>query len=263
MSDERQSTSSRRWLWDSLRAEQADTGEVPDDASLHDYRAGHLETQAATRLEWRLSRSRRGRQRLAELAGVEPAAPSGTVRDRVLGTAQARRSNRRLPIFAAAAAMAAMVLLALWIGSPGSDPAGLPAGLDFDVRLEGLAQVRGAETSTQAYADTPVRISIEPKDLAVDGLQFRVYGRRGDSLVRLDNDTTVSVTAHRGAAEIVALSAADLAGPEPGLHELYLLVSPQGELPAVVATAEDLENLSSGRVYRRTLEIIATKEGEE
>ena len=125
-------------LWELPKVE-IDDGPAPPDDRLHVYRQGGLDLAEQARLEWDLAGSRRGRARLAELAGIDlatrPAIPIPT-----------RRPWR---IAAAALAAAASIVLAVWIALPPDAPP-LPA---FDVRVQGLAADRGAVCSCRATAE--------------------------------------------------------------------------------------------------------------
>lgn len=246
-------------LWELSSAEGDDDGEVPSDGLLRAYRAGELETEETRRVETLLARSSAARERLRELAGIAPPAPPARRRQTV------PRSGPTVWMagwLAAAAALVAVVAGLWYLG--GAKPGDLPTGLDFNVTLELLADVRaGVEPEVtdagSAYADTPVRIVVEPEETAVQGLEFGLYRRRGEAVERLT--AGIDLDLGRGTAVFEA-PAARLAAGGAGPQELLIAVARAGRLPEslTLTPGEDaaarLAESSGGRVYRRTFVLL-------
>ncbi len=246
----------------------------PPDETLLAYREGRLEDSEAQRIETQLAHSSAARERLIELAGVTLAQPSAALRARLVP--QPRRQW-----WAASAAAAAVCLLALglYLGQP-SEPREVPA---FDVSVELLAEVRSAAparpgtdpetvpgttrevpgTTREVYADTPVRIVMEPTEDAVAGLEFGLYIRRDKGperrLEHLAPGAGFSLETHRGTA-VFAAAASRLLGTTPGSYELFVVAA--NRLPATVEITPGSEPQTSlaaatgGRIYLREITLL-------
>ena len=238
-------------LWELPKVE-IDDGPAPPDDRLHAYRQGGLDLAEQARLEWDLAGSRRGRARLAELAGIDlatrPAIPIPT-----------RRPWR---IAAAALAAAASIVLAVWIALPPDAPP-LPA---FDVRVQGLAADRGAVTTAEAHVDTLVRVTVEATASSLPSVRFFAYRRDASALTLLTEPGDLAVVADRGNAVITA-RAVSLVGPGSGTRTFYVVVAPTSDLPSSIGldAREDahaaLERASKGRVYPINLTILEPTDG--
>ncbi len=257
-------------LWELSLADGDDDGEVPPDELLTAYRAGGLPADEAQRIELQLAHSSAARERLRELAGIAPPAPLASLRSRWLGPAKPARTVGWL----AAAALLAVALGLGWYLTGSSAPADLPATLTFDVSLELLAEVRGGsdtgDTGT-AFADTPVRIVVEPEDVAVAELEFGLYRRRGAVVERLTDG--IDVELRRGTAVFTAtagrLASAESSPSRPGPQELLIAIARTGRLPPslTLGAGEDaatrLAQSSGGQIYRRTFLLLTASEKDE
>lgn len=249
--------------WELPRVD-ADVGrEVPDDDRLRAYREGALSELEARRLEWILSRNAAARTRLTELAGVKLAAPPRRVRRRVLGGPASRWAQLAAAVVAAAALTWGGMHWFEWRGATPASFAPLPADLEYDVRVEGLATDRSHADELFAHPATPVRIVVEPRQDAFAGLEFGVYRLEGSTLVRLVTGDSLTVTAGRGAATLSA-PAARLVGPRPGRRDFFVVIARAGALPPggelrERPAADWLAAATGGRVYRRSLTILQTR----
>jgi len=245
----------------------ADIGHVvPPDETLLAYREGRLSELERRRVEWLLSRSARARGRLVQLAGVEPARPPARIRRRVLGGA-------RSTYWKVAAALLALALtgsLGWFLSERGGTAASLrraalPADLEYEVSVVASAATRSPAESSRADARTRVRIFVEPRRHPVAGLEFGVYRVDASQVKRLRPGVEVDVAADRGAAALEA-EAVRLVGAEPGTRDFFVVIAPQGSLPPGGALdgrepAEWLASASGGRVYRRSLTVLAGESG--
>jgi hypothetical protein len=237
-------------LWELPRAEEQDDRPAPVDGDLRAYRAGTLPAGEATRLEWHLAGSRRGRERLAELAGI------------AFGVSGARPGGLRrlVPV---ALALAAILALALLLVLQRRDPA-LPV---YAVRVEGLAGERAEAGDARALAGGAVRVRIEPEGEARAGVRFAAYRLERDTLVRLEEPTEVTSEASRGSAVLTA-RAGRLVGERAGTRPFFVVVSEQRRgLPPRVAVAgsdpeQSLRRAGAGRVHRVSLTIVEAREDE-
>jgi hypothetical protein len=235
-------------LWELPRAESADDVPAPADALLTAYRDGRMDPAEQARLEWDLAASRRGRARLAELAGVR---------------LDAKPRESAFPGRAVAAILltAASLGLVAWLAvRPGTTT--LP---DFDVRAEGLAAERGAPGGTTALAETLVRIAVEPRESAIPDVRFAAYRRDGDELIRLAEPSEVVIDVDRGSAVLTA-QARRLVGPDPGTRPFFVVVTAKSGLPPRLALDRGdpeaaLKRSTSGNVYPVSLTIVETIQG--
>ena len=256
-------------LWELPRGEEELARPLPDDEALRAYRAGELDEQARTRLEWELARSSAARARLLELAGAEPAdAAVDRVRGRLFPVARPRR------LWAVAAGLAGVVALGatLWLMTAqraAPDPS--IAALELNVRVEGLASVRSlspaADAPVEARADTRVRISAQTRGAARAGLGWALYRQDADVLQRVDRGPAVRVEPGRGAVEFSA-PASELVGNEPGDYRLFVVAAEPGRLSESVELSADgeasarLSEATGGSVVARTLRIVPRDRGE-
>lgn len=239
--------------------------EVPAEA-LATYRAGTLSEEEARQLESRIAASPKSRQRLAALGGVRLDEPPAEIRRRVLAAAPGSGTGRvsapgrswRWPAAAAAVLLAALALPFL-LEEPGGSP--LPPGLSFDVTVSGQPPTRSSTDSAPASGeavparpDTRVSFVAEPRGQAVDGLDFGLYGQRGETLQRLDGRPPVERRLGRGTAAFTAPAAA-LVGSEPGLYTVFLVVGREGDLPAELP-AVGLEEDGRRQVYPHRIQLL-------
>jgi hypothetical protein len=247
----------REWLWELTAVESDSEVRVSDDV-LRAYRAGALEDAEARRVEAQLGRSADARARLAALAGtrIEPA--PARVRRRIFGPAKSRRSW--LP-FLTAAALAAVLVVPIARFMIGREASMLPADLEYEVRIEALADVRSVADTSRALPDTRVRIVIEPNRDASARLEYGLYRRTPEGLERLTPGAGLDLETHRGSV-VFTTRADSLVDAEPGDHEFVIAVAPEGTLPSTVAdgpsrpASDVLRELSEGLVYRRTLTVV-------
>jgi hypothetical protein len=241
-------------LWELPRAETADDRPAPDDSMLHAYRQGGLPPIEAGQLEWRLAGSRRGRARLAELAGVRidaPARPATT------------SYRRAAAVLAVAATIGIAVLLVVGRGTPWTQaPRPLP---DFAIRAEGLATTRGRPGDARALPDGRVRVVVEPRGDAIPGLHFAAYRLDESGLTRLIEPAELAIEADRGSAVLTA-RADRLIGPAPGTRPFFVVVGDRDPLPDRVAVpaagaVAELGRISGGRVYQVPLTIVDATDG--
>ena len=235
-------------LWELPRAEGADDAPAPADPVLAAYRAGTLAPEQEARIEWTLAGSRRGRARLAELAGIRLALP-------------APRRRLRGPLAAAMLATAATLGIAalLVLGRGG------PVVPDFDVRAEGLATVRGVPGEARALPDGRVRVRVEPRADGIPDLRFAAYRVEPGALVRLAEPGEIAIEVDRGAALLTA-RVDRLIGAREGTRPFYVVVSARSSLPRRVRVSVEspeaaLAAASKGRVYRVPLTIVPAPEG--
>jgi hypothetical protein len=229
---------------------------VPADALLAAYRAGRLPEEETRRLEALLGRSVAARARLAQLAGVAPAPPATDTRRRTLealGRPPRRRSSGRLAAWSAAWSpawrWAAAAVLAVGVGalltwSPGA-PRPRPATPlpELHASIHGRAEVRSApadNTGRGAVASPDTRVVITAVlDPPRAGLEVALYALHGDgeTFERLPAvprwESRSEATFHAAAAQLV--------GPEPGVHVLFVVAGGEGSLPARAAARPGAE----------------------
>lgn len=233
------------------------------DETLRAYRSGALTADEADAVEAVLARSARARTRLHEIAGIATALPPVRVRRRLFDETSARaRGPLRMAAWVAAAAATIAIVTVGYRFATRSSAVTLPAGLRFDLRVEGLAQVRGNEDRLpRALPDTTVRIFLEPQDRAVSGLAYGLYRKLPGELRRVMPGTELDVRETRGAVTFTA-RAAMIVGSSPGEREIFVVVAPGGPLPASVSLdplqveAAALEQATRGLVYRSVLTIL-------
>lgn len=244
-------------LWELSSTDRDDPDlDVPPDERLLAYREGRLDDEDARRLETLLAHSAAARQRLIELAEEPVSGAPPAVRERLL---PARERRWWWP--ATAAAAACLLALGLYLVQPAERREVPP----FDVTVELLAEVRSGAaegaTSGNAFADTPVRIVMEPAEDSVAGLSLGLYLLRANELVRLVPGEGLRFEAFRGAAVFEA-PAARLVGSAPGTHELFVVAASR-KLPASVelAAGEEagaaLTKAIGGRIYRQSISLLA------
>lgn len=248
----------REWLWE-LTGAESDFPEVnvPDDI-LHAYRSGALDDAEVARVDALLCRSAGARAQLAALAGMSIEPAPERVRRRIFGQAKNHRSW--LPLLAAAA-LAVVLVVPIARFLIGQERSIVPADLEFEVRLQALADVRSAADTSSAFPDTRVRIVLEPIRDAESRLEFGLYRRTGAGLERLAPGAGLGVEIHRGSV-VFTTRADSLVDSEPGEHEFFIAVAPEGKLPSTVAhdptrpASEVLGALSEVLVYRRILTVL-------
>lgn len=241
-------------LWELPRAEAADDAPAPPDAALSAYREGTLAPEQVAAVEWSLAGSRLGRARLAELAGIRLDAPS-------------RRHDRRGRLVAATlAAAASLALVALLVFERGRPQAPTPHALpEFELRVEGLAALRGTPGGASSLPDGRVRVTVEPRGDAAAGLHFAAYRLDERGLTRLAEPSEIRVEAERGSA-ILTAEAERLVGPTLGTRPFFVVVTDRALPPDHIATrAEDAETAlqaaSGARIYRVLLTIVDATDG--
>ncbi|MEM8997121.1 MAG: hypothetical protein AAGF23_20225 [Acidobacteriota bacterium] len=226
-----------------------------DDEALGAYRRGELDGDDRRDFERRLSRSPAARRRLVELGGGAPPAPSPFLRARVLRAYG--RSRRRRPGAAAALGVAAVLLIGVVGFFLRSGGGGLPADLTYAVEARGLAEVRsdGADGAAmiEAYAETPVELSVAPESVADADVEFSVYRNEGDHWIRVAAGEDAAVS--RGAA-VFRLPASRLAGDAPGRYELLIAVARPGGLPTQLSPGDLEADDGRRRFYRRDLVLL-------
>ena len=257
-----------RLLWelaaDSDFRPAAATTRIPDDDTLRAFRDGALNDEEAREVETALAANWRARERLAAVAGVDLPAPDSALREAILDrsfpAAPVERSGRWWP---AAAAFAAAAMLATALSYPLLRPPTLPAQVDYQVSLTGLAAERSASEARElvhAFPETRIRISVEPVGVSVDGLEIGLYRQRELRLQRLIPDDHLRLETYRGAGLFEA-AAEDLVGLEHGIHSLYVVVAKRGDLPpeVVLKPGEDpqeaIEKNSRRRAYARRIQV--------
>jgi hypothetical protein len=241
-------------LWELPRAETADDRPAPDDAELHAYRGGSLPPVAAGRLEWRLAGSRRGRARLAELAGIRLDSP-----------APPRATSFRLAaaMLAVAATIGITALLVVGRGTPWTEaPRPLP---EFTIRAEGLAATRGLPGDARALPGGRVRVVVEPRGDAIPGLRFAAYRIEDGGLARLVEPGEVAIEVDRGSAVLTA-RAERLIGAARGTRPFFVVVGAGGRFPdrvplAAAGPVAELGRITGGRVYQVPLTIVDATDG--
>jgi hypothetical protein len=139
--------------WEMAASEDAEAA-APDEQQLRRYLAGSLSAAEQEALEHRLARSPAGRQRLAELRGVEPARPSARVRAQVLAALPSPEASAGLRPGAARAAQ-----------TTGEPPSRRRGGRWLGARSWPLKSLRGRRAWQVAAAAAVVL-------LAVAGLQW-------------------------------------------------------------------------------------------
>jgi len=237
-------------LWELPRAEAGDDAPPPPDRSLEAYRARALSPAEEAEVEWRLAASRRGRVRLAELAGLR------------LDEAPSPAGRRPLLVSAMLAAAAVLVIGAVLVLTDGVHRE-LP---EFELRAQGLAETRGAPGEARALPDGPVRVVVEPRGEAIPGLTFAAYRLDGHALTRLAQPEEVRIDVDRGSATIVA-PAARLVGRSPGTRPFYVLVTARADPPRRLDVGAEgptaaLRRSGDGRVYEVALTILEPTESE-
>ncbi len=256
-------------IWElSRHDEPAATGQaVPGE--LDDYRAGRLEGEAARRVATRLGRDPEVRRQLIERSGLAAAAPPPALRERVLEAFEASgrpAPKRRWATWLGSAALAASLLMAVLFGLRASRQ--LPAELAYRVEVSALQGLRqddppaGPTEVVRAYPETLVEISAIPEDLAEADLEAALYRQRPAGLERLRD---LEPETDRGAIRW-RVRADRLAGPDPGVHNLFLVIARRGDLPSggVLEPGEAPERaLGAGRrrlVYRRPILLLPDSE---
>ncbi|MCB1033538.1 MAG: hypothetical protein KDD47_06860 [Acidobacteria bacterium] len=223
------------WNLASHPAPAGDSTELTDEI-LERYRSGALDPEQEKEVELVLAADRRGRERLADLAGVRLPTPPPHLRQRILDHRPGQpSSHRRGTLFRWWPALAAAVLLFAVI-APLLGPKDLPQGLEFELRAEGLASVRGEGAVTagsepiQAYPDTQVRVELEPVGDARSDLEVSLFRRSGIRLERLSVEAPLTLEVVRGRA-LLEGPAATLAGSSAGPIELFFVVHRRGDVP--------------------------------
>lgn len=235
-----------------------------DDETLRAYREGRLSAAQIDAVESALAKSARARARLAELSGLPPLLPVERVHRRLLGAVGAPSHRRRGARWIAAAA-AAVILLALPIAyrsfrGERADQA-WPSGLAFDVRVEGLAAMRGGAGAARALPRAPLRIVVEPRVDGIAGLTFALYRERGGRLERLAPGDGLTVEESRGSA-LFTTTAEALVGAAPGERAFFVVVTRDGPLPDSLPLdpaqpAETmLETKIGGSITRSTVTVV-------
>lgn len=239
----------------------ADDGPAPSDEELQTYRSGTLAPSEAERIEWMLTRSAEGRARLAELGGVRLPQVRSRLRRQIVGEVPSLRPWLTLDWRWAVGFLAVAIVVGAFLFVPRAPETGLVVP-PFDVRVLGLAETRSTPGTARARPETPVTIVVEAEGPTATGLEYAVYTRHDDRLERLA-PSDVTIETHRGGA-VLKTTGERLAGSEPGEHELFVAVAPQGRLPErlVVPPTHDpadwLAQACAGRVLRRTLTIEVT-----
>lgn len=236
----------------------AASGDEPDRAILERYRGGELPAEAAEALERRLAGDRRARERLAEIAGLEPRAvpgpPAGPPR-RALS--QPRVGWRLAASIVLAFGMAGALYLGLRAGPEAEAPhaAVVPP---YEVEVHGLAERREARPSAVTRLGSTVRIVARPDGPARAGLRFALYRRGEGGVLERVPDHALHLEVERGAAVLEATAGA-LVGPRPGSYELALLVGPPSrETPATLTHARARELAEEGyRIEIVEIELLA------
>ncbi len=274
------------WELSSTDRDRSDDAPVPPDETLVAYREGRLEAAQAQRLESLLAHSTEARERLIELAESTLSEPSAALRDRLVPPTVASGGHAATaprPWWPAATAVAAACLLA--VGLYLSRPAEVVEVPPFEVSFELLAEIRsqggttagtsgsdfadgdfadgdfaGSDFAGSAFAETPVRIAVEPAENGVAGLDFGLYLRREETLVRLVPGSGLRFEAHRGAAVFEA-PAGRLVGSAPGSYELFVVAATQLPVTIELAAGEEaqavLREMTGGRIYRRSITLLA------
>lgn len=249
-------------LWEASRHTQETPQPTVGDDELIAYREGRLSAERERELERQLGDSARLRQRLANLAGFELPQPSAGLRKRVLGT----KSNfYRWAVVAAALLIATLLMPVIWQQRQPDlhqrAVAALRSGVDFDIHVGALAELRSEGTSMRALPGSTVNVVMEQRGKAIAGLEFGLYRLAGNRLVRLDEHDHLTTTVTRGAVEW-RTPATSLVEATPGLHAFYIAVAPQGALPQQLnlkAGAEPDRQLAAachGQAYVSTLQIL-------
>lgn len=264
-----------------LREEATVPDETFADKTLMGYREGSLPEEEMRCAEAQLVRDPALRRQLAEFAGATVLVAPEAVRRRVLASAAApsagspaarspaagRPAVRRWWRWPTGLAAAAVIVLAVgWLAiRPGLDPA-FPPGLDptippaYDITLRALSDRRGdpppaTGVEASAYPGTRVEITATVAGRAVPGFDVALYRWSGERLERVSAEL-LSREEQRGAVRFEA-SAATLAGSEPGVRPIYVVIAAEDDLPAAVEAADDPEAaLAAGghrRVHRLTL----------
>jgi hypothetical protein len=287
-------------FWEMGASEETDAA-APDEARLRSYLAGELSDAEQEKLETDLARSPAGRQRLAELAGIEVERPSPRVRERVLAAlpeasaqggdsqpsdptqraawrwpgarTQPLTSHRRRRTWRTAAAAAAVLLLAItgyrWLG-----PAGETVVVaDFELAATALASDRSAAPYTgsesapssvlHAYPSTRISIRATSESANRGAVDYAIYRLEEDRLVRIELEPTL----FRYGGEFEA-PARQMVGERPGRYRLYVAAAAHGDLPRSVAVVgEPLDALraaTGGPVHRLApLDLLAEAQQQE
>jgi hypothetical protein len=201
---------------------------APADERLLAYREGRLGEEETREMERVLAHSASGRRRLLELAGVDRSLPLRRVRKAVLAATQPRRPARRITPWLGAAALAASVVLAVLLFSP-RHPS-LPAGLAYEVGAQGLAETRSGgevQAETRVYADTPLRILVQPRGESPSGVSFALYRLENGALRRVRQPAEVREENDRGSVTFAGTASIVLATRAPGVYPLFVVAYTQ------------------------------------
>ncbi len=256
-------------IWELSREAEPATSEPADPQELDDYRAGRLDDEAARLMASRLGRDPEARRRLIERSALATAEPPPAVRARVLEAFEASRQRtppRRWAPWLGSVAVAASLLLAVTFAVRA--PRELPAELAYQVEVSGLQALRQDDpaadptAAVRAYPETLVEISAIPEEFAEGDLEAALYRQRQGRLERIRD---LEAQADRGSIRWRA-RADRLVGPEPGVHNLFLVIARRGDLPSggALEPGETPENaLSAARrrlVYRQTILLLLHSE---
>jgi hypothetical protein len=230
-------------LWEAGRVSPSGSAPPPGDELLGRYRQGRLSGEEERRLEAVLLDSSAARARLAELGGVRPPAAPLPIRESRLAPSP-RRSWRRLALPLAAGL--AVAVLGFWLALRPEPRPRFALGAAYEVSVEGLAALRSGPGSRQVLPQTLVTVRIEPVAAATAEVEFGLYRRRGERLLRLPVAPPVRLVESRGAA-VFSAPAESLVGSRPGPGTFYAVAGPPGGLPRELG----LEGVPEGDVETR------------
>ncbi len=235
---------------------------VPE-STLVAYRNGELTAAEAREVEGLLVRNPANRRRLEAVAGATPTDAPKATRIRILEAVipstswfPARQHRQRL--LAVAAVIVLVITFSWWVRRPVPGP---PA---YQVTIAALAERRDSATPdliAEAYGDSRVTITATVTERAVDGVGVGVYRRVEDRLERLKIGDSLQLEERPGALRFSAL-AADLVGPEAGVHKVFVVIAWREELPAAIRLEPEDDpatSLAGGhrQVHQLTLRLLA------
>ncbi len=255
-------SSEKKMIWDLVRSDTYGHDRQVRDDLLLAYRQGTLTETERRSVEEALAGNEAVRQRIYDLAEIDPTQPPAEVRERLFGDLpKPRRLSRRLQgIALSAAALLTLAILGPWLISRDSGPVDM-SSLAHSLRLEAIAEQRSVDTTSAiARPDTRVQITLESLGAAQAGVEFAIYRLKGQRLERLEPQRAYTIMRHRGAAVINGRTS-DLFGEEAGKHTIYVVASTEARWPDVVelrkgdAAATRLSAATGGLAHQTSVTI--------
>lgn len=246
-------------LWEIAEVVPDRSCETLSDATLAAYCEGRLDAEQSARVEASLIGSAELRRRLIERAGDGVLQPPEWIWQSLQHGGRGRDGSRRGWLAAAAALLVLTLVPATWWVLQPRDELPRSAYL-FDVRVEGLAELRSEASGALAHPDTRVRILIAPGATPRAAVRYALYRDEAGRLVRISEGEMLRNERERGSA-LFEVRADRLVDPSPGEHRFYVVAS-SAATPRTIDTRENetplqaLERATAGRAEAHDLRIV-------